>query len=102
MAAQSQGCVELLDRECTKTIGMVSAVEPCDLLREGCEFIHVKRGTRSQSLSHLFNQGLVSAELFLHRGDYRRELLKRVSMQGLAANALLPPNARNYSIVFAA
>jgi uncharacterized protein (TIGR04141 family) len=43
-----------------------SQVEPCDIyivLDETAKFYHVKFLTRSASLSHLFNQGLVSVEL---------------------------------------
>lgn len=41
-------------------------VEPCDLLRvtgDKVEFIHVKIGTSSSTLSHLFNQAANSAQL---------------------------------------
>ncbi|WP_161968835.1 DUF6119 family protein [Curtobacterium oceanosedimentum] len=45
-----------------------SQIEPADLLRVEDDFInlyHVKVSTRSSELSHLFNQGLNSAELLL-------------------------------------
>lgn len=43
-----------------------TAVEPCDILRLGndeMEFVHVKIGTSSATLSHLFNQATNSLEL---------------------------------------
>lgn len=43
-----------------------SAIEPCDLIYindQYLEFAHIKISTRSASLSHLFNQGINSAEL---------------------------------------
>jgi len=42
-----------------------SAIEPCDLCsspNQKATFTHIKRSTFSQQLSHLFNQGLNSAE----------------------------------------
>lgn len=38
------------------------------------EFIHVKRKTRSATLSHLFAQGTVSATTFVADGTFRDEL----------------------------
>ena len=38
-------------------------IEICDTLTDDKKLIHVKRGNSSSVLSHLFNQGLVSAEL---------------------------------------
>ena len=44
-----------------------STIELCDTLTDKKELIHIKRGESSALLSHLFNQGLVSAELI--KGD---------------------------------
>jgi uncharacterized protein (TIGR04141 family) len=43
--------------------GQRNKVEPCDILTLQGQLIHVKRKTRSSSLSHLFAQVRVSAEL---------------------------------------
>ncbi|MBI2519511.1 MAG: TIGR04141 family sporadically distributed protein [Bdellovibrio sp.] len=43
-------------------------IEPCDVLCYLKDFLHIKRSKSSQSLSHLFNQGVVSNELIV-RGD---------------------------------
>jgi uncharacterized protein (TIGR04141 family) len=40
-----------------------TAIEVCDVATENRQLIHVKKGTSSSSLSHLFAQGVVSAEL---------------------------------------
>ncbi|KRL32657.1 hypothetical protein FD20_GL002501 [Liquorilactobacillus uvarum DSM 19971] len=40
-----------------------SKVEPCDILTNKNQFIHVKKGESSSKLSHLFLQGLVSAKI---------------------------------------
>jgi uncharacterized protein (TIGR04141 family) len=59
----------LLDKNNVLLPGALAPVEPCDLYRKPRQFIHVKRYGGSSLLSHLFNQGTVSAELF--RGDVR-------------------------------
>lgn len=43
--------------------GGYSSIEVCDVLSKNGELIHVKRHNGSATLSHLFNQGLVSGEL---------------------------------------
>ena len=43
-------------------LGARSPLEICDLLGPGDELIHVKRAEGSAPLSHLFSQGLVSAQ----------------------------------------
>lgn len=72
-----------LDRETAVPDAGSSAVEFCDLLRTDGTFIHVKRADRSQSLTHLWAQGLVSADLLVggdptYRARLRRLLESRV------------------------
>lgn len=40
-----------------------SRIEPCDLFTKDNKLIHIKRKTSSATLSHLFQQGLTSAEI---------------------------------------
>lgn len=53
----------LLDKKTVYYGGRGSQVELCDILRKDGTFIHVKHYQGSSTLSHLFNQGLVSARL---------------------------------------
>ena len=53
----------LMDRKNVRYGDRGSQVELCDILRRDGAFIHVKRYSGSATLSHLFNQGLVSARL---------------------------------------
>ncbi len=46
-------------------------VELCDLLTEDRQFLHVKKRGSSSTLSHLFSQGLVSAELLAREPAFR-------------------------------
>ncbi len=73
-------------------------MELCDLYTRQREFIHVKQYAGSAPLSHLFAQGVVSAELFLQEPEFRRR-----------ANTLLPrthrlpktrPNPAQYRVVY--
>lgn len=78
-----------------------SKIEPCDLLIEQRDFVHVKRYAGSQTLSHLFNQGTVAAETFKRSQEFREKL-----NQKLPQNAQLPIsdrdiNSRQYSVVYA-
>lgn len=59
-----QKTVELKKRGLTK-------IEFCDLYGLGKEIVHIKRYSGSSELSHLFQQGVVSAELFAHEAEFR-------------------------------
>jgi uncharacterized protein (TIGR04141 family) len=54
-------------------------VEPCDLFGPAGELIHVKpAGNGSSPLSHLFYQGMVSAELLHFDAEARAAFIKKV------------------------
>lgn len=85
----------LMDKKLQKIDG--DEFELCDVMTSGKEFIHVKKFTSSAVLSHLFNQGLVSAECVKN---------KQIRIK---ANDTLPDgfkldtdsfNANEYKIVF--
>ena len=57
--------------------GMPGAnLEPCDFLSRGKQFIHLKDGHGSAPISHLWNQGVVSAEAFVRDEKFRKDLRK--------------------------
>jgi uncharacterized protein (TIGR04141 family) len=64
VAARSRGQYLCLDknRAVRDPLGARSPLEICDLLGPGNELIHVKRAEGSAPLSHLFSQGLISAQ----------------------------------------
>lgn len=68
--AQSAGYV-LMDRERLRASGAASDIEFCDLMTDSGHLIHVKRWSRSATLSHLFAQGTVSAETLLRDASFR-------------------------------
>lgn len=72
----------LLDRKTVRVGSHTNQIEICDVLTsDGC-FIHVKRrGDGSASLSHLFNQGFVSADLAIGSEEYRNAALEKIRTQ---------------------
>ena len=54
-------------------------VEACDLLHRAGNLIHVKRYNGSQTLSHLFSQGAVSAELLNGDPVMKKEFITEVA-----------------------
>jgi uncharacterized protein (TIGR04141 family) len=91
----------LLDKKNIRVTGAATPVEPCDLLRNGNEFIHVKRYGGSCVLSHLFNQGLVSGELFQMEPEFRKLLNSKLPAKFKLANPDNRPNINDYHVVFA-
>lgn len=77
-------------------------VELCDILTSDRRFIHAKRRGASSTLSHLFAQGLVSAELYLDDQRFRdgaAELLERL---GASADMLSRerPNPGEWEVAY--
>lgn len=62
----------LLDKKTVYYGGGGSQIELCDILCKDGTFIHVKRNHGSSSLSHLFNQGLVSTRLIKSDTSFRK------------------------------
>lgn len=89
----------LLDKKVVRVARRVSPIEICDLLvRKDNAFVHVKKWGQSAVLSHLFAQGLVSADLFLHDDAFREEVRKRVGADWVPKSR---PDASRYEIAFA-
>lgn len=61
-AAAASADLTLLDKKLVAPNGATTLIEFCDLLSSDGSLVHVKRKTRSSTLSHLFAQGHVSAE----------------------------------------
>lgn len=63
----------LMDKKLVKPRTGASAIELCDLLTNGLQFIHAKhRKGGSAGLSHLFAQGRIAAELLLSDQEFRK------------------------------
>ncbi|KAF0259925.1 hypothetical protein DOU02_01170 [Clavibacter michiganensis subsp. michiganensis] len=68
----------MLDTKIVRPGGASSGIEFCDLLCSDGTLVHVKRKSRSSTLSHLFAQGSVSARTLVEDGTFRTALRKAV------------------------
>lgn len=108
-AAASPG-LALLDRELVAPDGAKTRIEFCDLMSTDGSLIHVKRKSRSSTLSHLFAQGHVSAES-LSDGQLRDQVRAAIEKSaagadssgwlGLVAPSDSPPDRDKLAITFA-
>lgn len=68
-----------LDRKLVRPTGASSSIEMCDFLTADKAVIHVKDKTSSSRLSHLFNQGTVSARVLILDGAARKKTREKVA-----------------------
>jgi uncharacterized protein (TIGR04141 family) len=69
----------IMDRQLIQHVSGPDKIELCDIYTSNKEFVHVKRYTGSATLSHLFNQGLVSGELLVRKG-FREKLNTKIDV----------------------
>jgi uncharacterized protein (TIGR04141 family) len=95
-----------LDKSNVSPKGQTS-VEPCDILRVDSkipDLVHVKIGTSSANLSHLFNQAANSAELLLSVDQSRvklKKLIEKKSDVETATRVFKDVEERNFSVTIA-
>lgn len=104
--ALSRGSFLLLDKKLIKSDVMRSRVEVCDVFatREK-EFIHVKFKGSSGTLSHLFAQGRISANLLAEDIEFRKNLKGKLEDLG-RSSAIIPleqeeMDASKFTVTFA-
>ncbi len=98
-AAEASGFV-LMDKKCIPIPGE-TRIEVCDLFSRRGEFIHVKRKTRSATLSHLLAQGSVSAKLFSLYREYRSWFRKKLPMKMRSLIQGDSVSARDFAVIYA-
>lgn len=79
----------MLDRQLIRFGGSHDKIEVCDIYRKRergkrGEFIHVKRGRGSATLSHLFAQGLVASVLMVREREFVKDVNKQLKKQGFS------------------
>ena len=82
-----------LDQTKINPDGVVYAnLEPCDFFSMNKEFIHLKDGHSSSPISHLWMQGVVSAEAFVSDQSFRSKLKScvKIKSNGRGFEHLLP------------
>ena len=90
-----------MDRKLIYFGGIRQKLEFCDILTSDKKIIHVKKYGSSSVLSHLFNQGKVSGELFRYDSDFRKILNKKLPPNYKLNNYQNDPDPSQYEIIFA-
>ena len=91
----------VFDGQLVRCANASTSIEVCDLFSEMGHFVHVKKRTRSSTLSHLFSQGTVSAEAFIGDSQFRCDA--GLLAQGTPCAALLnatQPTTADYTVVY--
>ena len=73
-----------MDKETISYGGGHSKIELCDIITSDNKYIHIKPYSGSSTLSHLFNQAVVSAELVI--GDAKFRSKANIKIKELSAN----------------
>jgi uncharacterized protein (TIGR04141 family) len=71
-------------------LGGVDKVELCDILTKDGTYLHVKKRGRSSTLSHLFAQGVTSAEMLLNDQQFLADAAELVMEADTAFNGVVP------------
>lgn len=94
------------DTKNIRITGWSSPIEPCDFFSNNLQFIHIKDEAASSKLSHLFNQGLVSAEAYLREQEFRTKFRDKArgmnsTIASLIPNARTKPERDKFEVVYA-
>jgi uncharacterized protein (TIGR04141 family) len=90
-----------MDRKLIYHGGGQSKFEFCDLYTSDKDIIHVKRYGASSVLSHLFAQGVNSAELFQTDPEFRQKVNAKLPEEYQIPDPLKRPNYGEYRVVYA-
>lgn len=85
-------------------------LEPCDFLSRKKEFIHLKDGHGSAPISHLWSQGVVSAESFVRDAVFRKSMrdaainrqkaVGKAGFEGLLPDGRSKPVPSDYKVIY--
>jgi uncharacterized protein (TIGR04141 family) len=98
------GNYALMDQQNVRARDANSDIEVCDLFTPHGQFVHVKRKTRSATLSHLFAQGVMSGEAFHWDEDFRKGTKAKIAELKPALAKLIPdkrPTPGDFEVVYA-
>ena len=95
-----------LDQQFIPPTGVKYAnLEACDFFSKDKKFIHLKDGHSSGPISHLWSQGVVSADAFVTDAGFRQRLRAKVRSLGGGFETLLPKSTEkvardSYGVVY--
>jgi len=103
MAADSNADYCIMDKQMTSVERGQKKIEACDLFTRNNQFIHVKNRGQSSQLSHLFAQGLVSAECFMDDKYFRQQVSERLEEKfgSPSFDFNIKPNSNQFEVVYA-
>jgi len=90
-----------MDGNLTYHGGGHSSIEYCDVIHDKTNLIHVKRGTNSNKLSHLFNQGEVSIDLVLRDSKFREKLNEKLPDELKFEPPEKRPDRADFKVIYA-
>ncbi|WP_414500455.1 TIGR04141 family sporadically distributed protein [Zymobacter sp. IVIA_12111.31 C1] len=99
-ACSKDSTLTLMDQVFIYHGGSGNKIEFCDVIKDENKFIHIKYYRGSQSMSHLFAQGAVCAELFLGDKEFRRKLNVKLPEHLKLSNTNERPPGK-YELVYA-
>ncbi len=76
-------------------------IEVCDVFTQDKQFLHVKKYENASSISHLFNQGFVSAHLLARDSDFREKVKAKITVSKF--KKLIPTaklNTVEFSVIY--
>lgn len=105
--SSESGNLFCLDGQTFRPVDASSPIELCDLLSADKLFFHVKRKRSSATLSHLFSQGSIAAEIFMQDGGLREQVRNHLKDAGAAKfidaipGSSSRPDVTQYQVVYA-
>ena len=95
-----------MDRKLVRPTNGRTDIEVCDIFTSARQFVHIKPYKGSSTLSHLFAQGAVSADLFQGDSGFRDAARKQIARSSAKLAKLVPTapgvaKVANFEVVFA-
>jgi uncharacterized protein (TIGR04141 family) len=90
-----------MDKDLIHYGGGHSQIEFCDILTKSKKIIHIKHYGGSSVLSHLFQQGLISGELFVSDSEFRKKLNDKLKAGWKLSDSKQKIISSDYEVVFA-
>lgn len=100
VCASDKTRLALMDKKLIPYSGRHSSIEFCDIYTRTKAICHIKRYGGSSVLSHLFAQGVVSAEAFAHDADFRAKVNARLPPSFRLKDPAAQIDPRDFTVVF--